>query len=187
MPDVPLFRTALFAAALGAAGPALAHGGLSLEEDACILRLGELRVHFAGYQPESAGTTEFCEDIPEPGRTIVLLDFIEPELREMPVELRIVAADGVADEWQRPALLERPPEVYPRGSLQFEIDFSGPGDFVGLVAAGEGRAVTARFPFSVGGGWFRPWHAIAAACLLAAVGAAMVLGLRRRAAQQGRL
>ena len=67
-----------------------AHGGLSLEEDYCVLTIGKYEMHFSGYQPENNGPKEFCEDIPETGNTIVVLDFMDDELRSLPVEVRII-------------------------------------------------------------------------------------------------
>ena len=57
------------------------HGGLSLEDDYCVLTVGTYEMHFSGYQPENNGPKEFCEDIPETGNTIVVLDFMNDELR----------------------------------------------------------------------------------------------------------
>src|SRR3990167_8180724 len=48
-------------------GVAMAHGGVSMEEDLCVMKLGTYRSHFTGYQPEKRSTQEFCEDIPEIG------------------------------------------------------------------------------------------------------------------------
>jgi len=38
-------------------------------------------MHFAGYQPDSS-RSEFCEDIPRVGRTVIVLDFIDDALRD---------------------------------------------------------------------------------------------------------
>ncbi|MGH8611343.1 MAG: hypothetical protein ACREYF_04640 [Gammaproteobacteria bacterium] len=46
---------------------AWAHGGVSIEEDKCVLKIGTFLMHFTGYQPESRGSEEFCEDIPNTG------------------------------------------------------------------------------------------------------------------------
>ena len=59
------------------AGLVWAHGGLSMEQDMCKLTVGPYMMHFAGYQ-EDAQRTEFCEDIPHKGPTIVVLDMVDP-------------------------------------------------------------------------------------------------------------
>jgi hypothetical protein len=74
-------------------GGAFAHGGLSMDEDTASV--GPYLMHFVGYQPDSAsGPKEFCEDIPETGRTIVVLDYLNDELRDLPTEVRIIRDTG---------------------------------------------------------------------------------------------
>ena len=80
------------------AGLVWAHGGLSMEQDMCKLTVGPYMMHFAGYQ-EDAQRTEFCEDIPHKGPTIVVLDMVDPALRDMPVEFRIVRKFVVGARW----------------------------------------------------------------------------------------
>ena len=66
-----------------------AHGGLALAEDMCVLTVGPYRMHFTGYQPLSQ-EEEFCEDIPEVGKTVIALDYIQEELRPLSTEVRII-------------------------------------------------------------------------------------------------
>ena len=62
-------------------GSAFAHGGLSINEDYCKLRIGQYLMHFVGYQSDTpSGPKEFCEDIPATGHTIVVLDYLHEEL-----------------------------------------------------------------------------------------------------------
>ena len=70
-------------------GQVQAHGGLALADDMCILTVGPYTIHFTGYQPLTQ-EEEFCEDIPEKGKTIVALDYINDELRPFETEVRIV-------------------------------------------------------------------------------------------------
>ena len=60
-----LIRTLSSALLAVAAASAWAHGGVGIEDDKCILRIGSDRAHFAGYQPEHRASQEFCEDFPE--------------------------------------------------------------------------------------------------------------------------
>lgn len=136
-----------------AAPLAMAHGGLSMDQDKCVLRVGSYFMHFAGYQPSSSGATEFCEDIPEAGQTVVTIDAIDDVLRTMPLQVRIVRDTGASPtESPREAdtVLYLPPKLYPAGSVSFEYHFEGPGKFVGYVMAGDKGQHVARFPFSVG-------------------------------------
>lgn len=132
---------------------AMAHGGLSMDQDKCVLRVGAYFMHFAGYQPSSSGATEFCEDIPNAGQTVVTVDAIDDVLRTMPLQVRIVRDTGAPPtEPPREAdtVLYLPPKLYPAGSISFEYQFDAPGQFVGYVMAGDKGQHVARFPFSVG-------------------------------------
>lgn len=143
-------RRAALAGLLAVAGAAHAHGGLAIEDDVCKLRLGPFNMHFVGYQPDVNGNREFCEDIPRTGRTIVVLDAIEPELRSLPIEVRIVRDTGDESRLDTITVLHLPPKAYPAGSVPMEMQFDQPGRFVGLVTAGDKGQYASRFPFSVG-------------------------------------
>ena len=127
---------------------AWAHGGLSMEQDMCKLTVGPYMMHFAGYQ-EDAQRTEFCEDIPHKGPTIIVLDVVDLALRDLPIEFRIVRkTDGPLDA--APEVYKLSPAVYPKGTLMVRHDFMDDGDYVGMVYAGADRKYASVFPFSVG-------------------------------------
>ncbi len=134
---------------------AAAHGGLSAEADTCVLRFPgtAYKMHFAGYQPDSQ-QKEFCEDIPERGRTIVALDYFSPELRRMEVELRVIRNSGnsSAEFNNMDAITEiyLPPQKRPTGTFNFEHNFEE-GKYVGLLKLrDESGEHISRFPFVVG-------------------------------------
>jgi hypothetical protein len=129
---------------------AQAHGGLALAEDMCKLRVGPYNMHFTGYQPDNSRNKEFCEDIPETGRTVVVLDYIEPELRPLPTEVRVIRDTGSEQDLQAVTVLHLPSKVYPSGSVNFEYSFDKPGKYIGLVTVGDKQEHVSRFPFSVG-------------------------------------
>jgi hypothetical protein len=114
-------------------------------------------MHFAGYQPDSTAAREFCEDIPETGRIVVVLDYVDNELRDLPTEVRIVRDNGSRENLEAITVLHVPPKVYPTGSLSFEHVFPEAGKFVGLVAVGDKGQYVSEFPFSVGTGT-PVWH-----------------------------
>jgi hypothetical protein len=133
-----------------------AHGGLSLADDVCKLTIGPYTMHFTGYQPDATQEKEFCEDIPNTGRTVVALDYIEEALRPLPTEVRIIRDTGAGDQAGNEANLDEitilhiPAKVYPNGSINFEYNFPQPGKYVGLVTVTEKEPLVSRFPFSVG-------------------------------------
>jgi hypothetical protein len=145
-------RWAVIAAiAMGSASQAAAHGGLSWDKDACKLSVGPYLLHFTGFQPDKAGPKEFCEDIPNVGKTVVVLDYQDRALRSMPVEIRIVKDEGGGDaSSSSQTVFHKPAQLYPGGSVAFEYEFDRPGRYVGLVTAGPKGEYAAKFPFSVG-------------------------------------
>ena len=126
------------------------HGGHELETHLCILRVGPYRMYFNSYQPDTTYNKQFCQDIPATGRTVLVLDYIEPELRSLPTEVRIIRDTGSEQDLQAVTVLHMPPKVYPSGSVDFGYNFDQPGKFVGLVTVGDKQQHVSRFPFSVG-------------------------------------
>lgn len=134
-------------------GRADAHGGLALAKDQCKLSLGKYWMHFTGYQPDTAGSKEFCEDVPEIGHTVVALDATDPELRAMPIEVRVVRDTGDMSNLDAITILHVTPRVYSAGSVTFEYTFDKPGKFIGIVTATDDKEpLVSQFPFSVGSG-----------------------------------
>jgi hypothetical protein len=133
-----------------AGGEAEAHGGLSMDKDYCKLRIGAHLMHFTGFQPEGDYSKEFCEDIPATGPTIIVLDFIDDALRDMPTEVRIIKAAGGEADLDRATVFHLPPKIYSTGSLALDYTFVDAGNYVGVVTVGDGdHKMVARFPFAV--------------------------------------
>ena len=149
-------------------GQVQAHGGLALADDLCILTVGPYSIHFTGYQPLSQ-EEEFCEDIPETGKTVVALDYINDELRPFAAEVRIVRSstslkittgttardlEKVSDEdLENMTIYHLPPEIYPNASIMIDHTFPEKGMFAGVVTvSNEGDEFVSVFPFSVGEG-----------------------------------
>jgi hypothetical protein len=184
LPFINALRAAFAAACTAVAlmsSSALAHGGLSMDEDYCKLRVGQYVMHFVGYQPDSvSGPKEFCEDIPQTGRTIVVLDYVDDALRDLPTEVRIIRDTGSVDKIEDLTLLHLPPKIYPTGSINFELNFPAAGKFVGLVTVAGSDQFVSRFPFSVGR--HKSWLHIVVPVLLLAGGAVLLyrFAVRRR-------
>ncbi|MGH7219148.1 MAG: hypothetical protein ACREI1_02300, partial [Nitrospiraceae bacterium] len=70
-------------------GTAAAHGGADLEVDPCVRWVGESAVHFSTYQPQHELNAQYCTDIPKTGETFLVVDLVDPTLRNVPVGLRI--------------------------------------------------------------------------------------------------
>lgn len=143
----------------------LAHGGVSMEDDVCIIDVGEYRAHFTGYQPKLRATQEFCEDIPEVASSIFVIDFIDNALRGMPVSFRIlkdvneIGNDAKLSDLGGAAKIEEAtihysnPSKYPAGTVNFSYNFSQPGRYIGIFSAhpkDRAEPIVSVFPFSVG-------------------------------------
>ncbi len=142
------------AAVIGAPSAALAHGGVRLEQDECVLRIGPNTMHFIGYQ-RSGEEAEFCEDIAKTGPTVIALTAVSPDLRDMAIGIRVVKDVGEEKEKANldavtVAYVE--PKVYRNGTMTFEHDFKDAGHYVGIVTVRDdlGNEWVSRFPFSVG-------------------------------------
>lgn len=142
-----------------------AGGGMVLESDLCILWIDFYSMHFTAYQPESSGNKQFCQDLPDTGGTIFVLDYLHQSLKEVPVDFRIirdVTGQGRFIKLKHVEELEnidqhtvfyQPPVVRADASLKIEYDFREAGSYVGIVSAGhplEETVYTAVFPFEVG-------------------------------------
>jgi len=144
---------------------AVAGGGMVLEGDICIIRIDFYSAHFTAYQPESSGNTQFCQDIPDTGETIFVLDYLHQSLKEVPVEFRIIRhvtgqgnfvklkhVEKIKDIEQYTVFFQ-PGVIQTDASLKIEYDFKEKGRYIGIVSAGHpsnDNIYTAVFPFEVG-------------------------------------
>jgi hypothetical protein len=172
------------------AGQALPGGGVILRGDACVIEIGFYDANFTAYQPATSGNEEFCEDLPDRGETIFVLDYLHASLREVPVDFRIVKdTTGLGQFVQHEDILAladideitvfyQPPVVRPGASFRVEHVFMEKGDYVGIVTAGHpsnDNIYNAVFPFTVGTVSYPYW-------LIALVVAALLALLIRQAA-----
>jgi len=146
-----------------------AGGGLVIEGDVCIVWIDFYSAHFTAYQPGSSGNEQFCQDLPNTGETIFVLDYLHQSLKEVPVEFRIirdVTGQGQyvklkhveeIDDIEQHTVFYQAPVVRPDASLKIEYDFREKGAYVGIVSAGHPTTdmiYTAVFPFEVGASRF---------------------------------
>lgn len=182
-----LLSAALFAAMFGASS-AEAHGGLRLDRNLCVLRIGPDTMHFTGYQPLQS-REEFCEDIPQVGPTIIVLDYVEPELRDMTAEIRIIKDLSNGGMIGKPPALtddelssesldsitesRLPARRYPNGTVNFEHMFTKAGKYIGIVTVRNrhGQYYVSQFPFSVGESYLKvlPYYIALVAGVLGAL------------------
>jgi hypothetical protein len=149
------FIAALVSGMLVVVGQAQAHGGVSIDQGQCVMKIGPDTMSFTGYQPMKS-REQFCDDIPDIGPTIIVLDAQQDELRDMALEIRVLRNVGQKDDnenLEANTEVHVPPKKYRTGTLNFEYDFKKKGNFIGLVTAksDDGQKVyVSRFPFAVG-------------------------------------
>ncbi|HSA87904.1 MAG TPA: hypothetical protein VLE46_17140 [Nitrospira sp.] len=129
---------------------ALAQHGHELAADTCVLHVGPYKMYFASYQPDTYYDRKFCQELPGTGNSVLVLDFVEQELRSIPVEVRVIRDTGSEDNLEAVTVTHFPAKVYPTGSIDVKYNFDTPGKFVGLVSIGGKHEHVSRFPFSVG-------------------------------------
>jgi hypothetical protein len=142
---------------------AFAHGGVSVEGDKCILKIGKYMMHFTGYQPKVSYGQEFCEDIPVVGQALIVLDVVDDPLRKMKASFKMVEYDSwpaamtgnkeIDDK--KSVIIKKEPagNDWKKGTFKIDYDFQKAGYFVGIVEMLEedGKStLTSRFPFAVG-------------------------------------
>ena len=97
---------------------AAAHGTVALEEDTCVRRVGGNLVHFNAYQPQYEAKAQYCTEIPGEGDTFLVVDLVDPGLRNLPVAVRVVRGDDEAAGGQTVAYW--PPATHPDGVVRGE-------------------------------------------------------------------
>jgi hypothetical protein len=98
---------------------AVAHGGADLEVDPCVRWVGESAVHFNAYQPQYELKAHYCTDIPKTGETFLVVDLVDPALRNVPVGLRIVKGSG-SNEAEAQTVADWRPSHHPTGVVSGE-------------------------------------------------------------------
>jgi len=111
---------------------------------ACRVEVGSHLVLFTAYQPQLTGTTPFCSDIPELGKTAVVFDYEGKALRDMTVEFEITKEPGGK------RVFYQPPELHPTGTFTRDVNFTEAGDYIAHVTlVNEGQKYDAHVPFGV--------------------------------------
>lgn len=136
--------------AIGAPLTAMAQHGHELATNTCVVHAGPYKMYFNSYQPDAFYDRQFCKELPGTGNTVLVFDFVEHELRSMPVEIRIIKDTGAEQNLESVTVVHFPPKVYPSGSIDVKYNFDTPGKFVGLVSIGDKPEQPSRFSFSVG-------------------------------------
>jgi hypothetical protein len=75
-------------------------------------------VHFSAYQPQYQLRDQYCTDIPKEGDTFLVVDLVDPALRNEPVGMRIVKG---TNEAEGEIVADIRPSTHPDGVLRGEV------------------------------------------------------------------
>ena len=105
----------------------------------CVLTVGPAQMTFTAFQEQKTHET-FCRHVPDAGRTIIILDAHQSELRGMTLEIRIVRNVGQHewnDDLDANTEFTLPAKKYlaSNGTASFEYSFPRDGDYIALVRA----------------------------------------------------
>ena len=150
------------------------HGSVVDEGDGCVIQFGFYSAHFSMFQPGASGHQGFCEDIPETGESVFVMEYRHDSMREVPLEFRIMHNNsglGRFVRWQdidaMPSdqlssdtvfLQSLPPQR--DGVARVMHNFQTPGDYIGVVSIprpSEDILYHAVFPFRVGASVWSNW------------------------------
>jgi len=110
----------LLVAALSHPGVAAAHGGADMEQDPCMRLAGENMVHFSAYQPQYEVKDQYCTEIPQEGETFLVVDLVDPALRNEPIGMRVIRGNG-KNEAEGEIVADVRPTSHPDGVLRGEV------------------------------------------------------------------
>ena len=140
-------------------------GGIVANKGACVVTMDFYTAHFTAYQPDSSDNEEFCQELPGPGETIFVLNYLHDTLKEVPVDFRIIkdiTGLGKFVRWEdveklgdleSHTVFYRQPTVEVSGSYRIRFNVPSNGDYIGIVSAGHPsntKTYTTVFPFTVG-------------------------------------
>ena len=76
---------------------ASAHGKVAMEDDSCMRRIGENMIHLSTYQPQVNEGGHYCTDIPKAGSTVLVIDLVDPVLRDMPIGVKVIKGSNASE------------------------------------------------------------------------------------------
>jgi len=100
---------------------AAAHGGTDMEQDPCMRLAGESMMHLSAYQPQYRLKDQYCTEIPQEGETVLVVDLVDPALRNGPVGMRIMRGNGT-NEAEGEIVADVRPSTHPDGVLRSEVN-----------------------------------------------------------------
>ncbi len=144
-----VIRVGVSTLALAAAlysGAVAAHGRVSMEEDTCMRRLGDnSMVHLSAYQPQYEPSDQYCTEIPKGGDTFLVVDLVDPALRDIPIGVRIVKG---SHETEDETVTYLRPTYHPDGVIKGETSLDK-GEYTVFITGEAVPPVRYQYPLRV--------------------------------------
>lgn len=107
---------------------AFAHGNLAVKDGACTFKAStNYAIHFTAYQPSTHEGEVFCQSAPDLVETTIVLDFMEKELKELPVAFSI----GYVNKGEVQPIKGTKLAQYPQGFLTLNFTPEEKGQYRG--------------------------------------------------------
>ena len=159
-------RLLLILILLGFQSESFGHGSVTPEGDLCIIKIGFYSAHFKIYLPRSREHQDYCEDLPDTGETVFVMEYTYGDLGQVPVDFRIIRdvtglgrfakledVEALSEpDIEAATILYRPPVKQP-DIYTINHEFRESGNYLGIVTARHpetNQLYTAVFPFEVG-------------------------------------
>ena len=171
-----------------------AHGSVALEDDLCAIKIGYFKAHFKIFLPELRQHEEFCEDIPETGDSVFVMEYLHSGLSAVPLDFRIIRdvtelgrfarwedVQNISDIDAATVFYQEPRRVPDVFTVMHEFD--EPGSYIGIVTTAgteDTKAYYAVFPFEVGFTGFGYWPLFAGLAVLLQLNYMLMSGRFRR-------
>jgi hypothetical protein len=104
-------------------------------DDPCRKQIGASLLHLTLYQPHFDPDAEYCEEVPRAGKTIVVVDVTEGELRQVPMSVELVATKASGEPR---TVLSLSPQVYQNGVATTEVTLDEGSDYSARVVVDLG-------------------------------------------------
>lgn len=123
---------------------AVAHDGVALEKDSCVVAVGPLSVHFSAYQ-RYGEEQEDCADIARIGATVFGLTPVQSEYRDWALGLKVINE-------QAEIVVNVSPHQNPNGILTVERNIAYAGNYTILITARNpaGEEYSGKMPVTIG-------------------------------------
>lgn len=148
---------------LAAPIPALSHGSVTADGDLCRIQVGYLTAHFKIYLPRAHQHQQFCEDLPDRGEAVFVMEYIHDQLSSAAVDFRIIrnvtglGRFATLNDVNEIEDLEAVTVFYQAARVDNDVltaihSFDHAGEYLGIVTASNPntqRVYSAVFPFEV--------------------------------------